>query len=438
MRTLLTGAVVVTCDEGQSIHAPGDVVVEDDRIIYAGPEFDGECDELVDVRGFLLMPGLVNTHTHSGMSLFRTLSDDVDLRVFLEERVWPRELRLTFDDVYAGSLLSAVEMLKAGVTTYVDMYFEEEALVRAALHAGARALITPTIIESPVWRQKLGGWESQLDRASVFAERWNGHDGRIHLGLGPHAPYTLPLEALAEIARRARVLDLPVNIHLVEAAWERDLFAERGIGSTVHALDAIGFFEGKVLAAHSVWLDPGDLEIYRHRNVGVAHCPQSNAKLGAGIAPVAQMLQCAINVGLGTDGPATNNNLDLWEEMKVAPLLAKATALDPKPLTAYEALSMATRLGARAAHLPDVGVLREGFKADIVMLDLSDTTMVPVFGPETYVSHLVYSAGRALVHSVWVGGRQVVRDRELLTIDEAQVRAACQATALKLAERIDG
>lgn len=436
MRTLLSGAVVVTCDEQVTVYSPGDVLIVDDRIAYVGPRFDGEWDERLPLGGYLLMPGLVNAHTHSGMSLFRTMSDDVDLKVFLEERVWPREINLTEDDVYVGSVLSAAEMLKSGVTTYVDMYFFEEALVRAAVDTGARALVTPTIIQSPVWLRQLGRWEQQLVRVVEFAEKWDGHEGRIHLGLGPHAPYTLPLDALDATAGEARRLDVPVNIHLVEAAWERELFAERHLGSTVQALDDIGFFEGKVIAAHSIWIDPGDLEIFRRRNVGVVHCPQSNSKLGAGVAHVAAMLACAINVGLGTDGASTNNNLDVWEEMRLAPLLAKVTALDPKPVRASEALSMATRLGGLAAHLPHVGVLAEGYKADLIMLNLSDTTMVPIFGPESYISHLVYSAGRELVHSVWVNGQRVVRDRELTTIDESEARAHCQKTAIALAERV--
>lgn len=438
MRTLLSGAVVVTCDEQGTVYGTGDLLLTDDRIAFVGPRYPGEYDRRLNVSGHLLMPGLVNAHTHSGMSLFRSLSDDVDLQVFLEERVWPREVALSAEDVYAGAALSAAEMLKSGVTTYVDMYFFEESLVRAAIDTGARAVITPTIIDSPLWRAQRGLWEQQLDRAVSFAREWHGHEGRIHLGLGPHAPYTVPLEALDAIAREARTLDLPVNIHLVETAWERDLFARRGLGSTVHALNERGFFDGKVLAAHSVWLDPGDLAIFRRHGVGVAHCPQSNAKLGSGVAPVADMLACAIDVGLGTDGASTNNNLDLWEEMRLAPLLAKVTALDPKPVPAAAALAMATRLGGRAVHLPDIGILAAGYKADVIMLDLSDTTMVPVFGPETYISHLVYAAGRDLVRAVWVNGRQVVWNRELLSVDEEAVRGACRRTAASLAQRSHG
>lgn len=438
MKTLLTGGVVVTCDERHTIYDHGDLLIEDDRIAYAGPAYDGEYDRRLPANGKLLMPGLINAHTHSPMSLFRGLADDVDLQVFLNERVWPREVRLKGEEVYAGSVLSGIEMLKSGVTTYVDMYFFEEDLVRAALDTGLRAVVTPGILESPAWEPLLGTWERRTSHLLGFCQEWQGREGRIHTGLGPHAPYTLPLEALGEIASEARRAGLPVHIHLVETRQERDSFNAKGLGSTARALDSVGFFEGAVLAAHSVWLDEGDIEAYRRNQVSVAHCPQSNSKLGAGIAPVAAMLAAGLQVGVGTDGAATNNNHDLWEELRLAPLLAKVSALDPKPVTTREALWMATRMGARAIHRPDLGVLAEGYRADVLALGIEDTTFVPVFGEQSYVDHLVYSAGRELVDSVWVNGRQVVQDGECLTVDEAQARRAAQDAALAVSERVGG
>jgi 5-methylthioadenosine/S-adenosylhomocysteine deaminase len=382
------------------------------------------------------MPGLVNAHTHSPMTLFRGLADDVDLHVFLQERVWPREVMLTPGDVYTGSVLSGIEMLKSGVTSYVDMYFWEDDLARAALDVGMRALITPGILHSPAWEPILGGWERRTEDVLRFCRQWNGREGRIHTGLGPHAPYTLSLDALREIAAEARTARLPVHIHLVETELERNEFRQRGLGSTAHALDEIGFFDSQVLAAHSVWVDEGDLEIYRRKGVAVAHCPISNAKLGAGIAPAAAMLAHRIEVGLGTDGAATNNNLDLWEEMRFAPLLAKAVARDPTSLPARDVLWMATRMGARAARLDDVGELTVGFKADVLLVSLSDTTAVPVFDPQNYIDLLVYSMDRSLVQSVWVNGRQVVKAGAVLTVDEEAARAAAQESAEAVSKRI--
>src|SRR5579884_1678785 len=437
MRTLLAGAVVVTCDASHTIHIPGDVLIDGDRIAYVGPSYSGPYDRRIDAGGCLVMPGLINAHTHSPMTLFRSLADDVDLQVFLEERVWPREVVLTPEDVYAGAALAAVEMLKSGVTTYADMYFWEEQLAQAALDVGIRSLQTPGILESPAWEAILGTWERRLDRVLSFCRDWEGRGGLIHTGVGPHAPYTLPLEALREIAGEAHRRGLLVHIHLVETQREQREFNARGQGSTAQILEGIGFFDGPVLAAHSVWIDDGDELIYARHGVAVAHCPQSKAKLGSGIAPLARLLARAVVVGLGTDGAATNNNLDLWEEIRLAPLLAKVSALDPKPVPAGQALAMATRQGAAALRLPAVGTLEEGKKADVILLNL-DETIVPIFTPSTYIDHLVYSGGRHLVDSVWVNGRHVVDGGHVRTVDEEAVRAAAQRAALAVSRRIEG
>jgi 5-methylthioadenosine/S-adenosylhomocysteine deaminase len=433
----LHGGVVVTCDDAEAVFAPGDVVIEDDRISYVGPLYEGEYDVRLNVSGRLVMPGLINAHTHSGMSILRTLADDTDLMVFLEERVWPREILLNSNDVYAGSMLSAVEMVKCGVTTYVDMYFFEDSLARAAVDVGARALITPTIIDIPIWTSILGSWEQQLARCVEFCAEWQGYAGRIHTGIGPHAPYTVGLEALAEIAGEARRIGRPLNIHLVETALERESFDTQHARSTVSALRTIGFFDGPVLAAHSIWLDSGDIETYHRHGVGIAHCPQSNAKLGAGVAPLAALLAGGVQVGLGTDGAATNNNLDLWEEMRLAPLLAKVSALDPTIVTAAQALQLATGMGARAVHLPEIGTLQAGLKADLLVVNVEDAAAVPIFDSSSYISHLVYSLGARQVESVWINGKIVVEGGDIQTVDEAEVRHNAQQAALSLSERVD-
>jgi 5-methylthioadenosine/S-adenosylhomocysteine deaminase len=435
MKTLIAGSVILTCDDRMSVVEQGDLVMDNGRISFVGERYEGEYDVRLSGAGKLLLPGLVNAHTHSGMSLFRSLADDVDLMVFLAERVWPREVKLRPDDVYVGSVMSSIEMLKCGVTTSVDMYFFEEELLRAAIDTGVRSLITPTIIDVPTWTAVLGSWEQQLRRALDFCVGRDGLEDRIHTGLGPHAPYTVSLDALAVIAQEARRFDKPLNIHLVETQLERDNFNGRGRGSTAHVLEEIGFFDGPVIAAHSIWIDAGDIEIYAAEDVGVAHCPQSNAKLAAGIAPIADMLRGGVHVGLGTDGAATNNNHDMWGEMRMAAVLQKVTARDPKLLPAHQALSLATRIGAQAVHLDDLGVLCEGFRADLVMLDIADTLAVPVFTPETFISHAVYSFGAQLVDSVWVDGRQVVKQGEILSVDEERARRAVQKAAVDLSER---
>jgi 5-methylthioadenosine/S-adenosylhomocysteine deaminase len=316
------------------------------------------------------------------------------------------------------------------------MYFWEEQLVQAALDVGIRAVVTPGILAVPAWEEILGRWDRRTSSLLDFCRQWQGHEGRISTGLGPHAPYTLPLPALAEIASEARRNDLLVHTHLVETSVERDTFNRQGIGSTAAALEGIGFFDGPVLAAHSIWVDPGDIEIYARKGVGVAHCPGSNAKLGAGIAPLAAMLAAGVRVGLGTDGAATNNDHDLWQELQLAPLFAKALALDPKPVPAGQALWMATRIGALAIQLPEIGVLREGMKADIVSVKADDAVFAPIFSPGTYVGHLVYAGGSRLVDSVWVNGRRVVRDGDVLTVDEEVARRSAQNAAMALSARM--
>ncbi len=433
MRTLLAGGTILTCDLDHSILAPGDILIEDDHLAFVGPAYDGEYDIRIPVSGKLIMPGLINAHTHSPMTLFRGLADDVDLQVFLTERIWPREVRLTGEDAYAGSILAAIEMLESGVTTYVDMYFWEEELAQAALDVGCRAVITPGILQVPVWEPILGDWERRTSDVLDFCRRWEGREGRIHTGLGPHAPYTLTVEAMGEIALAAREAGLPINIHLLEARWEREVY-----GGPVAALEARGFFEGPVLAAHGVWADDTDIATFHRHHVGVAHCPQGNAKLGAGIAPLRAMLSAGLQVGIGTDNAAANNNLDLWEEMRLAPLLAKALALDPTVVTARQSLDMATRMGAAAIHRPDIGSLEVGKKADILSLRLDSTLMTPVFSPESYIGHVAYAAGRELVDAVWVHGRQVVKDGEVISVDVERARRSAQEAAEAVSRRLAG
>jgi 5-methylthioadenosine/S-adenosylhomocysteine deaminase len=431
MRTLFSGGTILTCDANHTIFSQGDLVIEADRIVYVGPAYGGTYDVRLPAVGRLILPGFVNAHTHAPMTLFRGLADDVNLQVFLAERVWPREIRMSPDDAYHGAVLAGIEMLRSGVTTYADMYFFPEELARAALDVGLRALVTPGIIDSPAWIPRFGTWEDFTQRALEFCTAWEGREGRIHTGLGPHSPYTLSLDALMRIRQVALEHDLPINIHILESPWEKD----NPDVPDVERLADRGFFEGRTIAAHSVWVDAAGIETYARRGVGVAHCPQSNAKLGNGIAPVWAMLAAGVDVGLGTDGAATNNNLDLHEELRLAPLLQNVHSHDPTALSAGQALAMATRLGGRAIHLPDIGVLAEGYRADILVARTDDPAAVPLFDPSGYIGHVVYAMDRGCVDQVWVAGTRVVDGGEVLTVDVAQAMANVQRAALAVTAR---
>jgi 5-methylthioadenosine/S-adenosylhomocysteine deaminase len=366
------------------------------------------------------------------MTLFRGAAEDVTLDRFLYDILWPRERRLTADDVYWGTALACVEMLRCGVTTSCEMYVLEAAMVQAVLDAGSRCLVTPGVIDAPGW-EHLGGWRRRLDQVLDFHAEHDGRQDRVTVGLAAHSAYALPLDALAAIAEAARERDALVHIHVAETRAEGRPLEERH-GKTVPALLAeIGLLDARVLAAHSVWLTDDDVRLFQEHDVGVAHCPQSNAKLAAGIARLPDLLRAGVRVGLGTDGPASNNDLDLWEEMRLAPLLARLRAADASLVSAREALALATRGGGAALGRDDIGALEAGRWADMVLVDLDDPAFTPEVDERDLISHLVWSASSRLVTDVWVAGRRVVRAGACQTVDAARARAEVQDRARRLA-----
>jgi 5-methylthioadenosine/S-adenosylhomocysteine deaminase len=411
----LVADAVVTCDAAGTIHRPGAVEIEDGRISWVGP-----IDEPPGDHGVLL-PGLVNCHCHSPMALFRGAAEDVPLDRFLREIVWPREARLTDDDVYWAMTLACAELLRAGVTTSCEMYVHEEPLMRAVVDAGARCVLTPGVMDVPGWLS----WRERLAEVLAFVDA-RSHD-RVRIGIAAHAAYTLPPEALDAIAAAALERDLLVHIHVAETREEWT-----GEQSVPALLAERGFLAARVLAAHSVWLSDADLELYAAHDVAVAHCPQSNAKLAAGVARLRDMLERGLRVGLGTDGPATNNDLDLWDEVRLAPLLAKLQTGDAEAVPAATALALATRGGADALAL-DAGVLEPGRAADVVRLRTDDPAFVPLVDERDLVSHLVWSSSSRLVTDVWVAGRQVVENGRCTSVDAERAAREVQARAERLA-----
>ncbi len=425
----LVAAAVVPMEPPGQVYRPGVVDLAGDRITWVGPAGAAPPHHGPQLQlSGLLLPGLVNCHAHSPMTLLRGVGEGLPLHDWLRKAIWPREAHLTPDDVYWGMTLACDELLRCGVTTSCESYFHDRRVVDAAVDAGLRCVVTPGILDPA----GSGAWRRLLDIAVALHGEAHGRAGLIEIGFGPHAAYSLPLEALATTAHLAAEVDALVTLHVAETAAEgAALEAEHGM--TVPALLAsAGILDGRVLAAHGVWLTDDDVALFARHDVAVAHCPQSNAKLGSGVARLPHLLRSGIRVGLGTDGPASNNDLDVWEELRLAPLLARAVAGDAGALGAADALALATRGGGRALGLP-VGCLHPGYLADLIHVRLDDSRFVPVLDDADLVSHLVWSGCSALVEDVWVGGRQVVRAGVCTTVDGRRARHEVQRRAERLA-----
>lgn len=423
-------ADVVIPGEGQGMVVEGGAVDIDaaGRIVRVGPETElGPAPEVVERPGGLLMPGLVNSHAHSPMTLVRSAGDGLPLQRWLEERVWPREARMTADDAWWGMTLGSAEMLRSGVTTSCEMYLFEEAVVDAVQASGARVVITPGVISALLRDGDVGG---RIAEIVDFHASHHDPPGRVHVGFAPHSIYDLTPDQCGEIARRAQAADALFHIHLEETAAERQLVIDRYGKTATQALADVGALEGRVVAAHGVWLDEIDQRMLAEAGAAVAHCPQSNCKLGSGVAPVAAMLEAGVTVGLGTDGPASNDDLDLWDELTLAPLLARGLAHDPEAMSSVTALDLATRSAARAIGLDDVGVLRSGAWADLIRIDLDQ----PAFSPgEDLLTHLVFAGSSRFVTDVWVAGERVVDDGDLVRVDLDRALAEVTARGRRLA-----
>ena len=424
---------VITMDERCTMYRPGALDVAGDRIAWVGAAADAPRRETAAVHhvGGLLMPGLVNAHGHSPMTLLRGVGDGLPLDRWLAEAIWPREARLLPDDVWWGMQLGCAELLRAGVTTTCELYLHSSALAEAALASGIRCVVTPGIFDLPgagpdaTWRRFLE------DGAQLHAE-YDGRDGRVTVGLGPHAAYTLPPEGLRAVAKVAGELDALVHVHVAETRAEDEAVRARHGCGAPEALARTGLLDCRLLAAHAVWLDADEIELFARHDVAVAHCPQSNAKLGSGVAKVGDMLARGIRVGLGTDGPASNDNLDLWEELRLAPLLARAVACDASALGTLDALGLASRGGAAALGL-DCGSLEPGRLADFVRLELDDTAFVPADTDADILTLLVWAASSRLITDVWVGGRRLVAGGECRSVDEPRARREVAVRARRLA-----
>lgn len=404
----------------------------DGRISGVGPvdQLGAAAGEVRRVGG-LLMPGLVNAHAHTPMTLMRSAGDGLVLQRWLTEAVWPRERRIDADDAWWGMTLGSVEMLEAGVTTSCEMYLFEEAIVDAVQRSGARLAIMPGILAS-LHADSFGTGSGRIGAITELHRRYDSPDGRVTVGFGPHSPYDLDVGQVREIAEEARSLDALLHIHLEETRAERQQVIDAtGMPATL-LLAENGVLGGRVLAAHGVWVDATERAVLAELGVAVAHCPQSNLKLGSGVAPLREYRDAGVRVGLGTDGPASNDDLDLWEEMKLAPLLARGLNHDPSVMTAADALQMATADGADALGI-DVGRLVPGAWADIVRVDLDTAAFVPGMDDDI-VAHLVWAGSSRHVTDVWVAGQQVVAAGACVTVDAEQARREVARRARRLVD----
>jgi 5-methylthioadenosine/S-adenosylhomocysteine deaminase len=432
---LLNNAVVVTMDERFTVHTPGSVAVGNGAILAVGESASGyAAGETIDCKGRVVMPGLVNAHTHAPMALLRGLADDLRLDVWLMGYMMPVERAFVRPDFVAlGTQLACAEMIRSGTTCFADMYYFEESVAEAAAAAGLRALCAQTVLKFPA--PDAASFEDSLARARDFISRWKGHS-LIVPAPAPHAPYTCTVEILRACAELASEFDVPLHTHLAETLHEVEQSRREHGMPVVPWVKRQRLFDARVLAAHCVHVDEGEMRALKNAGAGVAHNPTSNLKLGSGIAPVVKMLELGLTVGIGTDGTASNNDLDMFEEMRLAALLAKGVHGDPTALPARQALTMATRLGAQAVHLGDItGSLEPGKRADLIVVDLEQVHNVPRFGRDLHAiySQLVYAAKSTDVVDVMCDGRWLMRDRRLLTLQEDELRLA----ARDMARRID-
>jgi 5-methylthioadenosine/S-adenosylhomocysteine deaminase len=425
---ILRGDYLLTMDPARPLIEDGAVVVRADRIEAVGSwaELQGRyrAPTVLGGEGRVLMPGLVNGHTHTSMTLFRGMVDDLDLMTWLNDYVFPMEARFVDPEfVRIGSELACWEMIQGGTTTFVDMYFYPEVIAGVVERCGLRAVIAAPHIDYP--SPGFEGWDDSFAAAVKFVKDWQGRHPRITPAFAPHAPYTVSPEHIALTARVAGEMNAPISMHIAEAPAESEFIWQRYETTPLQHVAATGLFEQRVIGAHMIQLDKEDIAIAAAAGVGAIHNPSSNMKLGAGVAPVVDMLAAGVNVGLGTDGAASNNDLDMWEEIRLAALLHKLKSGDPSALPAPTALAMATRIGAQAIGLGDViGQLAPGRQADMIQVDFTRLRQQPLYDVQ---SHLVYVLDSQDVVTTVVAGRVLMRERQVLTIDEAALRLAVTA-----------
>jgi 5-methylthioadenosine/S-adenosylhomocysteine deaminase len=429
--TRLRSDYLLTLVDEPEVIEDGMVEVEDGRVVWSGPAASApRSDVAAEQVSGLLMPGMVDTHAHSPMVLLRGAGEGLPVDRWLTDVMWPREGRLTPDDVRCAMTLGAAELLTGGVTTSHEMYFHTDAVVDAVESSGIRAVVTPPILIGDDLAA-FGPWQEQLAGIGEAADR-HGGSRRVSIGIGPHSAYALPEETLVAVADLARERGLHVHIHLAEGQREGDAVTRRTGLSVPAYLSSLGLLEGRSVLAHGVWLTPPDIDLLSGHDTGVAHCPMSNGKHASGIAPVGDLRGAGVPVAIATDGPSSHDRLDLFEEMRAAIHMARLRAGDAAAMRPADAIAMVTREAGTVLGRPDLGTLGPGSRADIVRIDTGG--FVPLVEPGDVVTHLVYSGTPGLVRDVWVEGERVVADGAPTRVDLAGARREATRRARRLAE----
>ncbi len=406
------------------------VLIKDNKISEISEDIDEGVDKVIDGNGKILMPGFVNTHTHLSMTLFRGLADDMDLDTWLNNYIWPIEAHLNKEYCYAGALLGALEMIKSGTTTFSDMYFYMDGVAQAVEESGIRGVLSYGMIDFGIPEKREVEFKENISLIKNFN---NTADGRITTMFGPHSCYTCSVDLLERVRKEADKYNVGIHIHMNETMKEiNDVGEANNNKRPFELLDSINFLNDDVIAAHCVWLDENEINLIKNNGVSVSHNPCSNMKLASGAAPIGKLLKEGICVGLGTDGTTSNNNLDMFDEMKFAALLQKVSTLNPSLLNANEVVNMATINGAKALNLKNLGSVEVGMKADLILVDTNTPNMTPQ--SDILASNIVYSANGSNVDTTICNGKILMENKKVLTLDEEDVLSKAKIAISEMKE----
>ncbi len=434
---VIKGDHIISMDTAGSVYANAAVVVDQGVIVAIGPVEDilsaYQPASVLEGDNRVVMPGLINGHSHAAMTLLRGMAEDMALLEWLTKYIFPAEIEFVDPEfVRIGTELACWEMIRGGTTTFVDMYYYPDVIAEVVASCGMRALVSATVIERP--SPGAANAADSIEKGLAFIKRWQGKNSRITPIFGPHADYTLNIEQLRDVRDAAKSAGVGIAIHMSESMYEVE-YAKSHYGMTsIELFDSIGLLHLPTIGAHVVWPTDAEIPILVARKVGVIHNPTSNMKTAAGVSPVVKMLEAGVRVGLGTDGAASNNDLDMWEEMRLAAFLQKVSRMDPEVMPAKTVLNMATRGGAEAIGLgSSIGSLEVGKRADIIQVSFDDVHFQPTYD---VISQLVYVADEQDVVSVVVDGKILMKDREILTIDTTRVKHEATELAARIQQTI--